>query len=1414
MAQKAISLSRGCLLCLTICLTWDSLSEALRVEDEAAAGLASVDGFTAAHGQMSLRERLPEGPKRVQAVSHKVVELDYNLGEGGSGIAKTRQLAFQKKTAQSSTEFGATSDRAVDGNTDNRFKHGSCTHTHVQESPWWRVDMGDDKTVNEVQIYNRGDITSQLSDFEVRVGDSTKWQGGEKCGNKWNIPKGENMKIDCTGKQGRYLFVVIPNGQRALSLCEVKVTGSDPFGSNAAQGKPVAQSSTVNGAAATRAVDGKTNTMFSGGSCTQTKEEMEPWWRVDLEKAMTVSTVQLWNRGDCCGERLSNAEVRVGMNKGDWTQNHACGTKFSVKQGSMKSIACGLQRGRYVFVVIRGRQTLTLCEVRVQTVDPKQGKSIARGKPAKQSSTALGGVASRAVDGNIDTDFAQGSCTATHFDNEPWWRVDLETKREIGGVQIWNRGDCCGSRLSNFEVRVGMSEDWRKLKQCGLKHSVPQGRRSTISCNGIEGRYVYIVKAGSRSYLNLCEVRVIPFDALKQGGSGCTSAALGMEDRKIPDAAITASSTIDPQRNQPFNARLNYRGNSWTALYKKEGEWLEIELTKPATITGITTQGSALAAQWVTGYMVKYKVGSEWKWYDQKRKLGGNTDQSREQKNVLKKPFDASAVRIYPQSWQGAISLRVELLGHRCKTNKEVASKEDHERQQEPRCETAGDVMKCVPARQTKLTIKSFPGYGEGEANLWYAQDKGDEQSKIMGKSMYVDDGVDFRTQKGSIYSSKDLVANRFVRIGAWPGYGTGQAQLRYSEKPQSSEDEEKSNSLYVDNANFHVREGSIHADQVIRAGKYLEIKARTGFGEGVAQLWYSAVLNQEHKADTLYLKKGNFATEQGDIVSAKDVSVGEYLEINAFPKFGSGKAKFWYVGAGKDDFQSNSVYLQNGDFRTQTGDIYAKKDLHAGRYLVLESKGEYGLGAAKLWYAKNNKNGLGPNTIYVDEADFSVDGGSISASKDVSCGRFLKINAYPGFGSGAAEIFYSQVGSNDLKPNSLYLKKGDIRTQTGSIYASQDIHAERYLAVNALAGHGEGAAKLWFSSSAKGKYAEKSLYLKEGDFRTEDGSIVAGQDIVAQRYLSVNALPGFGSGQADLWFSNAEKDGYKFNSLYLKSGDFRTEKGSIVASKDVIASEYLKIKSFPGYGEGETKLWYSQEGKEKFRSNSLYLAKGDFRTEQGSIYAAKEIHVGRYLEVQAWPGHGSGNAQLWHGRKEQDATMTSTLYLKEGSFQTQKGSIIAHKDMSAGRYVKIGASPGFGSGSAQLWYSGTGRGAFTSETLFLEKGDFETLTGGIRADVDITAGRNLKGKKLKVEFAHVTQAISAGHLFLGKNPQEEAMMDTTELLDITTKETHVDVGAAMHQLDGQLKTLSDTNDELRSHLNALLGRLSDLEKR
>jgi len=325
---------------------------------------------------------------------------------------------------------------------------------------------------------------------------------------------------------------------------------------------------------------------------------------------------------------------------------------------------------------------------------------------------------------------------------------------------------------------------------------------------------------------------------------------------------------------------------------------------------------------------------------------------------------------------------------------------------------------------------------------------------------------------------------------------------------------------------------------------------------------------------------------------------------------------------------------------------------------------------------------------------------------------------------------------------------------------------------------------------------------------------VVAGKDLEAHRYISINALPGYGSGKTSLWYCNNAQNGYKYNSLYLKSGDFRTEKGSIVASKDVVATEKLKLSSAPGYGEGTAELWYSQTGRGDHRSNTLYLTHGDFRTQHGSIYAEKDLHVGRYLEVSAWPGHGSGTARLWHGKKEQAAA--PSLYLKEGDFETQAGSIVSSKDIHAGRYLSIGALDGFGSGSARLWYSRTGKGSISPDTLHLESGDFKAQSGSISAAEDIVAGRDLKAQKLHAEYASVTGSVSAGHLFLGKAPQQEEtlLQDTTELLDVSHRnEPHVDVGKAIHELDAHLRKLSDANKEMKNNLDMLLGKVASLER-
>jgi hypothetical protein len=87
-------------------------------------------------------------------------------------------------------------------------------------------------------------------------------------------------------------------------------------------------------------------------------------------------------------------------------------------------------------------------------------------KPATQSSVAYGAEASRAVDGNTNGKWSSGSCTATSLitvsdtdtlsiqNSHPWWGVDLGAVAAIEKVTLYNRADCCGSRLDGFSVRL------------------------------------------------------------------------------------------------------------------------------------------------------------------------------------------------------------------------------------------------------------------------------------------------------------------------------------------------------------------------------------------------------------------------------------------------------------------------------------------------------------------------------------------------------------------------------------------------------------------------------------------------------------------------------------------------------------------------------------------------------------------------------------------------------------------------------------------------------------------------------------------------------------------------------------------------------------------------------------------------
>ena len=98
-------------------------------------------------------------------------------------------------------------------------------------------------------------------------------------------------------------------------------------------------------------------------------------------------------------------------------------------------------------------------------------ENLAFGKVTSQISTAHDGFSRLAVDGNSETNYYRGSCTATSFRNKPWWTVDLGQVEPVSEVYVVNRGDGWTYRLNNFEIRVGRFAFLIQLHFL-LKHSI------------------------------------------------------------------------------------------------------------------------------------------------------------------------------------------------------------------------------------------------------------------------------------------------------------------------------------------------------------------------------------------------------------------------------------------------------------------------------------------------------------------------------------------------------------------------------------------------------------------------------------------------------------------------------------------------------------------------------------------------------------------------------------------------------------------------------------------------------------------------------------------------------------------------------------------------------------------------------
>ena len=88
-----------------------------------------------------------------------------------------------------------------------------------------------------------------------------------------------------------------------------------------------------------------------------------------------------------------------------------------------------------------------------------------------------------------------------------------------------------------------------------------------------------------------------------------------MEDGRIKDSQITASSSYSEALHAATFSRLNLPDEAWSAGSNDANQWIQVDLgvsedSHSQVVSGIVIQGD-IVGQWVTEYKVQYSVGED-----------------------------------------------------------------------------------------------------------------------------------------------------------------------------------------------------------------------------------------------------------------------------------------------------------------------------------------------------------------------------------------------------------------------------------------------------------------------------------------------------------------------------------------------------------------------------------------------------------------------------------------------------------------------------------------------------------------------------------------------------------------------------------------------------------------------------------
>lgn len=501
----------------------------------------------------------------------------------------------------SDTDTRTNEANAMDGDLVSRWQNAG-----QETNAWLRIDLSSTQSVLKVKVTFRSDSDTTLpkEGWKIRLGDNNDQTNAVCAGPLTAVTAAENYQaeVTCEG-QGQYISIESSSSENIwFSVTEFEVFGPKAVripepdmtknlarmcGDGTQPCTPSSNSEHSTASTLASVTDADTDFLNSAWVAA-TDSTNSHWVQVDLGTSVDVLRLKIFFRAnsELVLDRANNFEAWIGdTSQTAGSPNKRC-YKHAGEAEAVQTVNCQ-GYGRYIILNFFA-DTVGVAELEVygpypaRSPAPDLSVNLARcGAGAGEAGCATSQsslYSSTSSDtSNLGTDGVTAGYEFIHTfynggngESNPWWRVDFGKTQSVLRVKIWNRDDCCWSKLQGFEVWIGdaTTYDGSGNTRCSSGvtfEATAAGREIDADCVG-NGQYVFVVIPGSNKILHFLEFEVFgPYPPSSFDLDTATEADTSLNLARACGAEAAAACTV--------TAKTSHNAGTVTMVNNDDTDW-------------------------------------------------------------------------------------------------------------------------------------------------------------------------------------------------------------------------------------------------------------------------------------------------------------------------------------------------------------------------------------------------------------------------------------------------------------------------------------------------------------------------------------------------------------------------------------------------------------------------------------------------------------------------------------------------------------------------------------------------------------------------------------------------------------------------------------------------------------------------